>query len=81
MCGVVLEVLNLDADNCPGRGPVVIVLRVFDGEQVGGERGVERVGQQHELERDLLLQFNRNCIGFLKYSYFSDQESILYWIV
>ena len=50
MCGVVLEILNLYSDNSSRRRTVIIVVRILDGEEVGGEGGVEGVGEQHKLE-------------------------------
>ena len=66
MCRVVLQVLDLDTDHGFGRRSVVIVVRVLDGKEVRREGRVQGVGQQDELERDLLLQLDRDGICLLK---------------
>ena len=66
MCGVILEILHLHPDYSPGRGSVVVIVRVLDGKEVGRERRVESVGHQHELERHFLLQLHRDGVGLLQ---------------
>ena len=66
MCSVVLQVLDLDTDHGFGRRSVVIVVRILDGKEVRREGRVQGVGQQDELERDLLLQLDRDGICLLK---------------
>ena len=53
--GVVLQVLHLDPDDRPGGRPLLLLVRVADGQQVGGEGGVEGLGEEDELERHFLL--------------------------
>ena len=66
MCGVILEILHLHPDYSPGRGSVVVIVRVLDGKEVWRERRVESVGHQHELERHFLLQLHRDGVGLLQ---------------
>ena len=53
--GVVLQVLHLDPDDRPRWWALLLLVRVADGQQVGGEGGVEGLGEEDELERHLLL--------------------------
>ena len=66
MSCVVLEILNLDTNNCSGSRSVIIIFRILDWKQVIGEGGVHGVRQQDKLERHLLLQLNRDSIGLLE---------------
>ena len=66
MCRVVFKILDLHTYNSSRWGSVIIIVRVLDGQKVGGEGGVQGVGQQHELKRDLLLQLDRDGIRLLK---------------
>ena len=66
MCRVVFKILDLHTDDSSRRGSVIIIVRVLDGQKVGREGGVQGVGQQNELERDLLLQLDRDGIRLLK---------------
>ena len=51
--GPVLLVLHLDGHDGAGEVPCLAVLVGLGGQQVLGQRGVQRVRQQHELELDL----------------------------
>ena len=64
--GVILQILHLNPHHGPGRRPVVVIIRVLDGEQVGGEGRVQGVGHQDKLERDFLLQLNGDGVGLLQ---------------
>ena len=66
MCRIVFKILDFHTDDSSRRGSVIIIVRVLDGQKVGREGGVQGAGQQDELERDLLLQLDRNGISFLK---------------
>ena len=64
--GVILQILHLHPHHGPGRRPVVVIIRVLDGQQVGREGRVEGVGHQDKLERDFLLQLNGNGVCLLQ---------------
>ena len=66
MSGVILQILHLNPHHGPGRRPVVVIVRVLDGQQVRGEGGVESVGHQDKLEGHFLLQLNGDGVGLLQ---------------
>ena len=66
VCCVVLDVLHLHPDHCAGWAAVVVVIWVADREEVCREGGIERVGQQNELEGNFLLELDRDRVCLLQ---------------
>ena len=64
--GVILQILHLHPHHGPGWWPVVVIVRVLDGQQVRRKGRVERVGHQDKLERHFLLQLNGDGVCLLQ---------------
>ena len=58
MCSAILKVLNLHRHHGLGKGSVLIP--ELGADEVGSERRVEGVGQQHELELHLSASSRRH---------------------
>ena len=66
MGGVILQILHLHPHHGPGGRPVVVIVRVLDGQEVRREGRVESVGHQDKLEGHFLLQLNGDSVGLLQ---------------
>ena len=66
MSGVILQIFHLHPNYSPGRGAVVVIVGILDGQKVRGKGRVESVGHQDKLERHFLLQLNRDGVGLLE---------------
>ena len=63
MRGTVLHVCHLDGHHGLGHGAVVVTL---GADELGPQRRVERVGEQHELELDALAQLHADGVRLLQ---------------